>query len=516
MKHPMKPIDLREHVQLGIAHICNSVDRERDCRPYFRFNLVTPPVWSQHEGGDTPHTVGRFLHALNVCAEIDGLPDDTELLDGLRKQLFESCQQDNGFAWDDMGYEPEPPQAYMHHQREALLGLIAVSEILQDPQAQHHAKALVTAIEEATRETGTYPAGCLSPKGWQTERSAITTSGRAISALLAYSRTFGDPLGVNLALRFGHQVQETCFGESGGLIQASGTHIHSITGTVASLVELGLVTDQQEFIEFARRIYAVGLSPYCTQAGWVKESATAERGRGEANCTSDLIEAACLLGMAGYTSYFEDAERMLRNHLLASQMDDLSWVTENQGMANTETRAYEGLQRRAYGAFCFGDPNGFHSYNSDLTGAALQGIAAAWKHTITGEEEGSARINLLLSREHNVMDITSLIPESGTVVVEPKRSIDLSIRIPPWCERDTVKASINGTTGPITIVNDYLQIRELPKGARVEVTFVQPSFLTQERALGHDTPYRIRWLGNTVIAMSGAGNNMALYPEEIS
>ena len=520
MKHPMKPIDLREHVQFGIEHICNSVDRERDCRPYFRFNLVNPPVWSQHEGGDTPHTVGRFLHALNVCAEINELPDDTELLDGLRKQLFESCKQDNGFAWDDMGYEPEPPQAYMHHQREALLGLIAVSEILQDPQAKHHAKALVMAIEEATRETGTYPGACLSPKGWQTERSATTTSGRAISALLAYSRTFDDPLGINLALRFGHQVQEACFGENGVLIPESGTHIHSITGTVASLVELGLVADQQEFIESARRIYDIGLLPYCTQTGWVKESANAERGRGEANCTSDLIEAACLLGMAGYTSYFEDAERMLRNHLLASQMDDLSWVTENRGMTNTETRAYEGLRHRAYGAFCFGDPNGFNSYNSDLTGAALQGIAAAWKHTITDEEEGgtdeeegSARINLLLSHKHDAMDITSLLPESGKVVVEPKRPIDLSIRVPPWCERNAVETSINGTTVPITIVDDYLKIGEISEGARVEVTFVQPLFLTQERALGHDTPYRVRWLGNTVIAMSGAGSYMALYPE---
>lgn len=513
MKHPMKPIDLQEHVLLGIEHICNSVDRERDCRPYFRFNLVNAPVWSQHEAGDTPHTVGRFLHALNVCAGISGLPDDTELLNGLRKQLFESCQPDTGFAWDDMGYEPEPPQAYMHHQREALLGLIAVSEILQDPQAEHHAKALVTAMEEATRETGTYPAACLSPKGWQTERSAVTTSGRAISALLAYSRTFEDPLGVNLALRFGHHVQETCFGESGALITASGTHIHSITGTVASLVELGLVTDQQEFIECARHIYDVGLSPYCTQTGWVKESANTERGRGEANCTSDLIEAACLLGMAGYTSYFEDAERMLRNHLLASQMDDLSWVTENQGIANTETRAYEGLQGRAYGAFCFGDPNGFHSYNSDLTGAALQGIAAAWEHIITDAEDGGIHINLLLSREHDAVDITSLLPESSTVVVESKRPIDLSIRIPPWCEREVVEASINGTTVPITIAYDYLNIGELPERARVEVTFVQPQFLTQERAIGHDTPYRIRWLGNTVIAMSGAGSHTALYPE---
>ncbi len=57
MKNPMQPIDLRESVQIGIEHIRSSVDRERDCHPYFRFNLVSPPIWSQHEAADTPHGV---------------------------------------------------------------------------------------------------------------------------------------------------------------------------------------------------------------------------------------------------------------------------------------------------------------------------------------------------------------------------------------------------------------------------------------------------------------------------
>ena len=34
MKDPLKPIDFSEHVQQEIEHIYNSVDRERDCRPY--------------------------------------------------------------------------------------------------------------------------------------------------------------------------------------------------------------------------------------------------------------------------------------------------------------------------------------------------------------------------------------------------------------------------------------------------------------------------------------------------
>jgi hypothetical protein len=513
MKNPMQLIDLREHAQLGIEHIQNSVDRQRNCRPYFRFNLINSPVWSQHEAADTPHTVGRFLHALNVGKDIVGVPDDTELLNGLRKQMFDSCEVGDGFAWDDMGYDPNPPLAYMHHQREALLGLIAIWQILQDPRAEVFAKALVTAMDEATREGGTYPGACLGPDGWQTERSAITTSGRAVSSLLAYSRIFGDPLGVELATRFGRHVANNCFGENGELIPESGTHIHSITGTVASLVELGAVTGEEDFIECAKRIYDIGLLPYRTQTGWVKESVNAEYGRGEANCTSDLIEAACLLGAAGYTSYFEDAERMLRNHLLASQMDDLSWVVENEGVANTETRAYQDLRRRARGAFCFGEPNGFHSYNSDLTGAALQGIAAVWEHIITEESDESAHINLLFSREHDAVRLTSLLPQTGKIAIEAKRPVALSVRIPPWVERNTLAVSINGVATSITMESDALKFGTLGKGTRIEITFDQPQFLTLECATGYETPYRVRWLGNTVIAMSGAGKHQALYPE---
>ncbi|MCZ6679219.1 MAG: glycoside hydrolase family 127 protein [Candidatus Poribacteria bacterium] len=513
MKNPMQPIDLHESVRLGIAHIRNSVDRERDCRPYFRFNLISPPIWSQHEAGDTPHTVGRFLHALNVCAQITGLPDDTELLNGLRKQMFASCNHNDGFAWDDIGYDPAPPMAFMHHQREALLGLIAIREILEDPQAERYARALVTAMEASTRGSGTYPGARLGPEGWQQENLATTTSGRAISALLAYSRTFDDSRGVDLALRFARHVLAVSFGEGGELTPAAGTHIHSITGTVASLVELGLVTNQQEFIDRARRVFDVGMLPYRTQTGWVKESVRATYGRGEANCTADLIEAACLLGTAGYTAYFEDAERMLRNHLLASQMDDLSWVVENEGMANTEKHAYEGLRRRAHGAFCFGEPNGFHSYNSDLTGAALQGIAAAWEHTVTSESDGSVRVNLLLSGEHDAVRITSSLPQVGKVVVEPKRAMELAIRVPPWCERKSLAVAIDGTDVPTKISDDYFRLSQLREGTHVEITVTQPQFLTQERALGHEMPYRVRWLGNTVIAMSGAGKHTALYPE---
>ena len=50
-------------------------------------------------------------------------------------------------------------------------------------------------------------------------------------------------------------------------------------------------------------------------------------------------------------------------------------------------RAFDDMAGRVRGAFCFADPNGFHSYNADLTGAAIQGLAAAWAHSITPAAE---------------------------------------------------------------------------------------------------------------------------------
>ena len=206
------------------------------------------------------------------------------------------------------------------------------------------------------------------------------------------------------------------------------------------------------------------------------------------------------------------AERMLRNHLLASQLDDLSWVVENTGLANTEQRAYEGLRRRAQGAFCFGEPNGFHSYNSDLTGAALQGLAAAWRHIVTRQDDRQLRVNLLLSREHAAARIISRLPQAGSVVIETKRALELHVRIPPWCERQSLAVTVNGYVASVTMADDYLMVGSLAAGSRVEVTFAQPEFVTQERALGYEHAYRVRWIGNTVAAMSGAGGPIPLYP----
>ena len=88
----------------------------------------------------------------------------------------------------------------------------------------------------------------------------------------------------------------------------------------------------------------------------------------------------------------------------------------------------------------------------------------------------------------------------------------MHVRIPPWCERQSLAVTVNGHAAGVTLADDYLKVGSLVAGSRVEVTFAQPEFVTQERALGYTQPYRVQWIGNTVAAMSGAGGPTPLYP----
>ena len=65
----------------------------------------------------------------------------------------------------------------------------------------------------------------------------------------------------------------------------------------------------------------------------------------------------------------------------------------------------------------------------------------------------------------------------------------------------------------MVVRHDYLWLNNLHSGTGIQITFPQPHFLTQERVLGYEKPYHVRWLGNTVVAMSDGGQRMDLYPE---
>ena len=511
----LKAIDLRQFIRLGVEHIYHgAINRRRRCLPLVRFGLTESPPWGRHEYWGSPHMVGRFLDALAVSAPIIDVPDDEEAVDGLSKLLFACLDNPTGFAFDTLPNPEGKRSAAMHHCRELLLALTGLMQWKNCGKSRELAHQFVRTIEAATRETGTFPASQLFEDGWAEQPAEEiypnTHSGRLIGALVKYYRVTNAPVALDIAIRFAeHNIAHT-FTPEGELTKFAGGHLHSTEGTVTAIIDLGILTNESYYIDLGKRLYDVGLRPWRTSFGWAKESRSSSEGRGEANNTGDFIEAAVLLGQAGYREYFSDAECMIRNGLLASQIVNTDWIPEYDGTPDTDDVIFSDVKSRARGAFAFTTPNDYHSYNTDLVGGAVQSLCEAWNAIFTKDQSG-LHVNLLFSKESEQITMRSYLPEEGRLEITLHQAYSLFIRIPSWLSRDTLQVFVNGQIRSPRFHRHEVFIQEIAPGDKVELTFHQAEHRTTESAAGYDKPYEIDWLGDTIINISPQGRIARLY-----
>lgn len=509
----LKAIDLRQFIRLGVEHIYRgAIDRRRGCLPLVRFGLTESPAWARHEHWGSPHMVGRFLDALAVSAPILELPPDEEAVAGLRQLLFGCLDHPSGFAFDTL---PDPQgrrHAAMHHCREVLLALTGLIQWQGCEQSRQRARALVRAIEAATRQTDTFLSPTLYEEGWAptAENYPNTHSGRLIGALVKYYRATTDPVALDIAIRFAEHNIATTFTPEGELTPLAGAHLHSTEGTATALIDLGILSGEAGYIALGKRLYEVGLRPWRTSFGWAKEVRDNQPGRGEANNTGDFIEAALLLGQAGYREYFADAECMIRNGLLASQVVNIDWIPAPEGTPDTEDYLYSDVRERARGAFAFTTPNDYHSYNTDLVGGAVQSLCEALSAIFTADQAG-LHINLWFSKETELLSLRSRLPEEGRLTIALRQARPLFVRVPPWLDRAALQLRVNGQSRAPLFHRHEIFIPDLAPGDEVELSFPQARWHSAESAAGYDEPYQLTWLGDTIVEISPQGTVARLY-----
>ena len=108
--------------------------------------------------------------------------------------------------------------------------------------------------------------------------------------------------------------------------------------------------------------------------------------KGEGNSSGDLVETALILARHGVPGAAADAERIVRAHLLPSQLRDISWIPESSGAA-AATTAPATSPNTCRGTWGFPAPYGHQplgldriNFNLDIVGgvvAALAEVAAA-------------------------------------------------------------------------------------------------------------------------------------------
>ena len=248
-----------------------------------------------------------------------------------------------------------------------------------------------------------------------------------------------------------------------------------------------------------------GLWAMRDELGWSCESTEQEESdHGETNNSGDMLETALILGRWGFSEYYHDAERMLRGHLLPSQVRDTSFIVDPpnpdgvDGLRDVADRHLGSYGFPApYGHKSVGKGRGNLSFNMDIVGGTVASLCEAYREVVREEVTGHW-VNMLFDHETDAVRVRSPYGGCG-LTVEVLKAGPLFVRIPPWVDR--AKLKVEGTGGLPTWSDDYLFISQptVRQPIRINFPLEDQDLVLSERL--HIRPIRVRMRGDVVVAM---------------
>lgn len=506
----LAPIDLSYHIRLGQNSLLGGLDPTQNYLPYWNCGLKRGDVtgfW--HSGAwDRCHDVARAMHGLVVSEEVLGERVEEGIIRGLTEHLFSLFDEDDGLPGTSDGNTGKRV-VNLHNVREAIHALTALIK-RGNCKADRLARRLVRTVLDALDEKGRIHLDRL-PRYVEDYSHQPGQEGRAVDALIRYYRISEDDKAVELAGSISTFALEHCFTPFGTLTQEAGTHGHSINAMVAGMLDLALLTNDAALLQRVKKVYDVGLPRFNSSFGWSMESLKEFVPRGESNNTGDLLRASLLLGHAGFHEYFERAERILRGHLLPSQVIDVEAFSDEP---NAEDHL-RNLASRIRGGFSFPTPNDFlykpdaPIVTYDITSGAVDGMCEAWRSIIT-ENDAGIWVNLLLSCERKGVKLRSYVSGEGKIDIQNETARNIFIRIPRWVSPKKIRLKLDGLRHALSFVGSYLLVHGKGGFQKIDVRFPVYEVRTMETIAFQR--YTIDWRGDQIVAMSPPAENLPMFP----
>jgi hypothetical protein len=246
------------------------------------------------------------------------------------------------------------------------------------------------------------------------EAPFIAGMAMALGPLSRYERLTKSPNAGRLVGRLRDRLLDAFFVASGEYDATRlGSHVHNIVYTLASLAQYATLAADGMAKDRVRRFYDIGLKQMSNEIGWSMEFAGARASpgfppqsmfpdKGELGNTAKILETALELGSWGEAQYYDDAERMIRGHILPSQFRDMSFMDDSPNPDGSDDR--RNVRARIRGAWGYSAPYGILPYGrgaegpfmittADVVGAVVSALAEASAHASTFEQNAH-RVNL--------------------------------------------------------------------------------------------------------------------------
>ncbi len=506
--------DIIKAIELSVHCLTNQFDRDRQNEPYFYCLRKVDGTGEMKHAVEIgiPHVVGRSMLGCEIAHQNVGIAFPSEAFDIYEyycKQSFDNADHLNSYYKDGRrGVE-------MHNMREGLWGLWALIVGRNSEWAKDMARKMLESLDKMTDDDGKW-SDELAKKNHFSITGGIMPDNQArmIDPLLAYYEVTGDKQALKLAEGYARVGLDVIFDNEGKFSpfgQSSG-HIHSITSSLSGITQIAIRRNKKKMLDKCIRIMQNGVPEYFSSWGWgdevMPEHPANVVSQGELNQIGDVVRTALYLGEAGYSEYYEMAEKYLRCMLLPSQywLDDLQVFLKEKDDPKSDSE--KDILSRALGGYGFVLPNArirdseYPVETQDITSGAVHALSECWKHVLINNKK-DCKYNLLFSVANNNFDIKSYLPQKGLIEIKVKVDKTLFVRIPDWVKSSSIVLLINGEKESFVIEDGYLKIQNSKPGSSCSIMFDIPCSIEQETVDG--VVYVTTWIGNQVIDIKPRG-----------
>lgn len=386
-------LDLVMAIREGMNPMLEWYDKKHNNLPYF-WNYISGPKYgnSHHKSYSCVHSMGRWLDALVNAEAITGEVVPQEIYDQLAFWAYEIFNNDTGmmanlnvntFEWEKV--------CDLHNLREAMYAFVALlKKNPNDQKAKKGAEHLIDMVDRYTDfETGNWKTDLYEREcggkvecGASSEREVYrfsSTLGRYIGGLVRLYMVYPYDKALDQAIRLTDTALKNVLLDDGEFDRERfAEHLHSTSSMISGIAMLGSLIQNQEILCRVKKFMENGYYQVATDFGWCLENdKRVDNWVGEINNTGDYLEACLCLGKAGYEEYYDRADKMIRCHLLPSQLLDVSFISDEE----SEDDSISKMATRMKGAFGFPCPYGHEyepgseiSFNWDIVGGGVSSL----------------------------------------------------------------------------------------------------------------------------------------------
>jgi hypothetical protein len=504
---------LETYARRSLNYLSQMVDSS--AQPYFNV-FWTDPAEAAHDWPDFGDVTSRQLQAVVMARHMTGeaLPIERTWLKRVRSYLDPQI----GLLVRPLTPYSEPI-ADLGDQALTLYALVTA-------YLDHHSDSLRRAIHKMV--------STLLRMALQDSTGAKRFGGFMIKSLMVCGRLMDYDPALSLAGILVKQVFETDQVFSPDNTFRHGGHMHGNLRTLVGAADYALYLWDPILYSRVEAVYRYVRS-VSTRFGFLPE-AIGRQGdivSCETCALMDYLGLAVTLANHGHPEYWGDAERVLRNQLVESQVRDVSWLTSDPMRGDTEQFTWRDVGSRMVGGWAgWSSPNHILAARETLNahwggpalrdktrafqnccgGSGVHALFTAWKNASRFEGD-TLSVHMHLDKLLPQAEIRGYQPYQGLTTIALTQPCRVRVRIPDFTSAPQMK--VEGARGPVgtRVWGNYLELGEQPAGEVLHVTYPLP-LCSEQISIGNpgfrQYHYRVTWKGDTVVRLDPLGNDSVM------